>query len=144
MSPVAFVASVNSLEAIKVVDGKTMTVKLQCGGLITLNFGSREQLAAVAGSLNAHLGLVVNDDNADKASVCDATEMLGRKLRIAETEASDNNSENDNHSETSGDDDSSGPVLSLESFHINTEVHIEETVESSFESIGDIGLTQEL
>ena len=48
MSATAIIASINSTTAAKAQDTKTLTIKLVCGGLITLNFGNSSQMEAVA------------------------------------------------------------------------------------------------
>ena len=139
MPPVSFTGSIDSCsDAISVVDGTTLYIKLECGGSITL-------VAKEEGQLTAGLATAAKEAATGKT----IDERLGVEVGMRHLAVNNKKGNDEKDASKSSDESDDESVRSLESLpdhplnHFNSDQE-KDDVESSFESIGEIGFTQEL
>jgi hypothetical protein len=126
MSATAFIASINSNEAATAQDSTTLSIKLMCGGLITLkNFGNPSQMEAVA------------------QVIIDAVHGEPEPEYLVPTTpvAVDSDSDQDSATDSKGGVSNKGGDASSED---SSKEESPGSPESSFESFDGYGLTQEI
>ena len=138
-----FITEISSAEASNVVDNKTVTLKSSDGVIITLNFATTAAMKSVADKIKSALASpapavkqIPTTAPEDKIVVGDPYTPLPYYEESDEDGAG-------NETEIKEGDESEAKGTVSESDSVTQDGQKEE-VDSSFESLGDVGFTQEL
>ena len=132
MSALVIVASINSFDAAKAVDDRTLMIKFACGTQITINFGNPEQMQSLG-----HTAIVTGEE---EAGIHHARRVPAIIPHIPEGAGTEQPTIDLVGSET--DDELSATLA--EDFANVANLDDSDDDSEATHSIGDVGLTQEL